>query len=314
MKSIKKKSIKKKSIKKKSIKKKSIKKKSIKKKSKKSIKKIKGGGKTPTDIDVYRVLKNSQISYENYDVVNNVFYTESEKILVDNGFATCIGMCATVDNKNYMSHLYPHVYTDINDPTIKSWIELIKDKKITKLIIFGPDNYNLITFSDKLQKLLQPLDIINLYVLKNYDPYDNTIFIGIDKNELIIFKNELHFHISRGILKVDFSKFIKPDLLSKLETANKSYYDYNCSYLRKNFKMLVIGDPKFEIKEDEHNKGYEKQIIDILLDNYKFIFVYNINDNEREFWDLFTQDNTVIYQKICNSLKIQNSNSYLITK
>jgi hypothetical protein len=78
--------------------------------------------------------------------------------------------------------------------------------------------------------------------------------------------------------------------------------------------MLVIGDPKFEIKEDEHGKGYEKQIIDILLNNYDFIFVYNINDNEKEFWNTFEKGNTVIHQKICNSLKIQNSNSRLITK
>jgi hypothetical protein len=302
------KSIKKQS--KKSIKKQS--KKSIKKQSKKSIKKIKGGA-IVVKFDASSFLKNSQISDENYDVVNNIgFYTESAKILVDNGFATCIGICATVDNKNYMSHLYPHEYTDIDNPTLNSWINLINAKNITKLIIFGLDNSDLITFSDKLQKLLQPLDI-NLYVLINYDPFNNTIFIGIDKNELIIIKNKLHFHIKyQG--KVDFAKFIKPDLLSKLKTANKSYYYYNCSYLRNNFKMLVIGDPKFEIKEDEHGKGYEKQIIDILLNNYNFIFVYNINDNEQEFWNTFKKGDTVVYQKICNSLKIQNSNSYLITK
>ena len=142
-------------------------------------------------INVDSILKNSQFSPENYDVVDNAtgFYTESTKILVDHGFATCIGICATVDNKNYMTHLYPHTYTDIDNPIIKSWIKLINDKKINKLIIFGQFKSELLEFSNKLQQLLQPLDI-NLYILSNYNAFDITTFIGINKNELIIFKNK----------------------------------------------------------------------------------------------------------------------------
>ena len=147
-------------------------------------------------IDVDSILKNSQFSGEDYDVVNVTgFYTESPKILVDHGFATGIGICATVDNKNYMAHLYPHTYTYIDNPTIKSWIKLINDKNITKLIIFGQDKSILINFSDKLQQLLQPLDI-NLYVLRDYNAWNITTFIGINKNELIMFKNKFHLHIN----------------------------------------------------------------------------------------------------------------------
>ena len=160
----------------------------------KSIKKIKGGKSTTIDVD--SILENSQFSGEDYDVVSVTgFYTESTKILVDRGFATCIGICATVDNKNYMSHLFPHTYTDINNLTINSWIKLINDKKITKLIIFGQDESILITFSDKLQQLLKPLDI-NLYVLRDYNAWNITTFIGINKNELIMFKNKSHLHIN----------------------------------------------------------------------------------------------------------------------
>ena len=142
-------------------------------------------------INVDSILENSQFSPENYDVVDNAtgFYTESTKILVDNGFATCIGICATVDNKNYMSHISPYDYKNMDNLTINSWIKLINDKKITKLIIFGQDESILITFSDKLQQLLKPLDI-NLYVLRDYNAWNNTTFIGINKNELIMFKKQ----------------------------------------------------------------------------------------------------------------------------
>ena len=88
-----------------------------------------------------------------------------------------------------MAHLYPHTYTYIDNPTIKSWIKLINDKNITKLIIFGQYESILITFSDKLQQLLQTL-YINLYVLRDYNAWNITTFIGINKNELIIFKNK----------------------------------------------------------------------------------------------------------------------------
>ena len=72
------------------------------------------------------------------------------------------------------------------------------------------------------------------------------------------------------MLKVDFMKFIKPDLLSKLKTANKSYYAYNCTYLDNNFKMLVIGVTKFEIKEDENN--YDNQIISYITNIYTSVY------------------------------------------
>ena len=145
-------------------------------------------------IDVDSILKNSQFSPEDYDVVNNthyVFFTKSTKILVDNGFELCIGMCATVDNINYMSHLFPYDYTNMNNPTINSWIKLINDKNITKLIIFSQVKSILLNFSDKLQQLLQPLDV-NLYVLVNYisSSSDYTIFIGINNNELIMFRKQ----------------------------------------------------------------------------------------------------------------------------
>ena len=88
-----------------------------------------------------------------------------------------------------MAHLYPHTYTYIDNPTIKSWIKLINDKNITKLIIFGQYESILITFSDKLQQLLQTLDI-NLYVLRDYNAWNITTFIGINKNELIIVRKQ----------------------------------------------------------------------------------------------------------------------------
>ena len=67
--------------------------------------------------------------------------------------------------------------------------------KQAKTIIFGQDESILITFSDKLQQLLKPLDI-NLYVLRDYNAWNNTTFIGINKNELIMFKNKSHLHIN----------------------------------------------------------------------------------------------------------------------
>ena len=147
--------------------------------------------------DVGNILKNSQFSPEDYDVVNttyNVFFTKSTKILVDHGFATCMGICATVYNINYMSHIFPYDYTNMDNPTINSWIELIKEKKITNLIIFSVDKNALIRFLIKLQNLLQSLAIkldIKSYVLVNYYVFaDYTIFIGINNNELIMFRKQ----------------------------------------------------------------------------------------------------------------------------
>lgn len=145
-------------------------------------------------INVNKILTGAEgdiDNIQNYDLVNTNtgFCTKSNKILVDHGFETCIGICTTVNNMNCMSHLYPHEYKNDNSPTIKSWIDLITENKIKNLIIFGKIKNNVVTLSIKLQNLLQSLNI-KLYILMNYDAYDKEIFIGINNDKLVIFKKK----------------------------------------------------------------------------------------------------------------------------
>ena len=217
-----------------------------------------------------------QLSKGNYEEIFMNEFKSNNLPLLTRGIKTCIGLGFSIDDINYMAHLTPFNYSNINDRLIKEIEDVLSENKlkIKKIyILFDVIQYKATLVFEMLNRLglINKVILVTIIEPRKYEHYD--ILAGIDNNIPICSYNPAE-EVSRSLLKVTSEnngdgKYINQDLKLKLNALflnngtliPKQFENKTVKEIKNRRKIITSREGKYSLfRVTNENNGNGKYI------------------------------------------------------